>query len=123
MAVRGIRGATVVEENSSEAILKSTRELLEAIMGANPSLDTDEISSVIFTVTEDLNAAYPAIAAREIGWDQVPLLCSREIAVPGGMPKCIRVLLHWNTDVLQSEVCHVYLGEAIRLRPDLVEEK
>jgi chorismate mutase len=123
MAVRGIRGATVVDENSSEAILKSTRELLEAIMGANPSLDTDEISSVIFTVTEDLNAAYPAIAAREIGWDQVPLLCSREIAVPGGMPKCIRVLLHWNTGVLQSEVCHVYLGEAISLRPDLVEEK
>ena len=121
MAVRGVRGATVVKDNTPEEILRGTRELLEAVVGANPSLDSEQVVSVIFTVTDDLDAAYPAKAARQIGWDQVPLLCSREIAVPGSLPKCVRVLLHWNTDLHQSDIRHVYLGEAANLRPDITK--
>jgi chorismate mutase len=121
MAVRGVRGATVVKDNTPEDILRGTRELLEAVVGANPSLDSEQVVSVIFTVTDDLDAAYPAKAARQIGWDQVPLLCSREIAVPGSLPKCVRVLLHWNTDLHQSDIRHVYLGEAANLRPDITK--
>ncbi len=120
MPVRGIRGANVAGENSESAILSATRELLEAIQAANPDLRTDDLASVIFTVTEDLDAAYPARAARQIGWSQVPLFCAREIPVPGSLRLCIRVLLHWNTGLHQSAIQHVYLGEAARLRPDLV---
>jgi chorismate mutase len=119
MSVRGIRGATVAEEDLPEAILKATRELLEAIQLANPTLQPEDLGSAIFTVTDDLSAAYPAEAARQMGWSQVPLLCSREIPIPGGLERCIRVLLHWNTDRTQAEVRHVYLGRAASLRPDL----
>jgi len=119
MAVRGIRGATVVGNNTPEEILRGTHKLLEAIVEANPSLISEQIVSVIFTMTDDLDAAYPAKAARQIGWDQIPLLCSREIAVPGSLPKCVRILLHWNTDLTQSGIKHVYLGEAAKLRPDI----
>lgn len=119
MALRGIRGAITAEENQTEAILKATRQLLESIQEANPGLHPEDISSVIFTVTDDLNAAYPAEAARQLGWSQVPLLCTREIPVPGGLGFCIRVLLHWNTELEQKDVRHVYLGKAAGLRPDL----
>ncbi len=78
-----------------------------------------DLASALFTVTEDLSAAYPAAAARELGWTDVPLICAREIPVPGGLPRCIRVLLHWNTDLPQSAIRHVYLGAAAALRPDL----
>ncbi len=119
MPVRGIRGANTASADQSEAILVATRELLEAILAQNPGLVPEEITSVLFTVTDDLSAAYPAKAARQIGWVQTPLMCAREIPVPGGLPRCIRVLLHWNTPLPQSAIRHVYLGEATQLRPDL----
>lgn len=119
MPLRGIRGATVAEHDQEEAILQATQELLSAIMMANPTLKIDDLASVFFSVTEDLSATYPAQAARELGWNEVPLLCSREIPVPGSLPRCIRVLLHWNTDLPQHAIRHVYLGAAAELRPDL----
>ncbi len=119
MPVRGVRGATVVTEDQPTVILQATSELLQAMLEANPSLRPEDIASAIFTLTEDLQAAYPALAARQLGWEQVPMICSREIPVPGSRPRCIRILLHWNTDLGQKEIRHVYLGEARSLRPDL----
>ena len=119
MPVRGVRGAIDVSENRSESILAATHELLSAIMEANPALRSADLASGIFTTTEDLSAAYPAQAAREMGWNAVPMICSREIPVPGGLARCIRVLLHWNTDIPQNAIRHVYLGAAASLRPDL----
>jgi chorismate mutase len=119
MAVRGIRGATTVHEDRSDAILSATRELLLAVCAANPEMRPEDIASIFFTVTDELHAVYPALAARQMGWEEVPLLCAREIPVPGSVPCCIRVLLHWNTDRPQHEIQHVYLGEAVQLRPDL----
>ena len=119
MSLRGIRGATVVTADEAEAILAATRELLSAMLAANPGLEPDDIASIFFTLTHDLRAVHPALAARQLGWGMVPLMCAQEIPVPGGMPKCIRVLIHWNTDVLQGEIHHVYLGGAAKLRPDL----
>lgn len=122
MPVRGVRGATVASQNQPEAILAATRELLLAIVDANPGLHPDDLASVFFTVTADLQSTYPALAARQIGWLQVPLLCAQEIEVPDSMPRCIRVLLHWNTERAGAEIRHVYLGEAASLRPDLKRE-
>ncbi len=122
MTVRGIRGATVAIEDHGSAILGATRDLLQAILAANP-VHPDDIASVFFTVTEDISSTYPALAARELGWQNVPLLCSREIPVPGSLPLCIRVLIHWNTDLPQKAIQHVYLGEAAILRPDLTPDK
>jgi len=119
MTVRGIRGATVADANEADAILDATRELLLAILDSNLDLHPEDVASVTFTVTDDLDATYPALAARQLGWMQVPLICGREIPVPGGLPKCIRVMIHWNTRLPQSEVRHVYLKDATRLRPDL----
>jgi len=119
MPIRGIRGAIDVQADSAEEILRATHVLLTEIMEANPGLQSAEIASVIFTCTEDLISAFPARAAREMGWQAVPMICSQEIPVPGSLPRCIRVLLHWNTDLTQSEIQHVYLGKAVNLRPDL----
>ncbi len=119
MAIRGVRGAIVAQADRQDCIVEATQELLQGILNANPNLTTDEIASVLFTVTEDLSATYPALAARLIGWNQVPMMCAREIPVPGGLPLCIRVLIHWNTEIPQSAVRHVYLGQAARLRPDI----
>jgi chorismate mutase len=119
MPVRGVRGATVTCEDKPEAILAATRELLVAILKANQTLEPEDIASAIFTVTNDLSAAYPAEAARHLGWNHVPLICALEIPVPGSLPRCIRVLLHWNTHLPQDAIRHVYLGDAVRLRPDL----
>jgi chorismate mutase len=119
MPVRGIRGAISIEEDRAEDILEATRELLEAILQANPSLTPEDIASITFTLTPDLCAVHPALGARQMGWGQVPLLCGLEIAVPGSMPKVLRVLIHWNTHLPQSEVRHMYLRRAIALRPDL----
>jgi len=121
MSVRGIRGATVAERDQAEEILRATHELLLALLACNPALRSQDITSAIFTVTEDLSNAYPAQAARELGWHQVPMLCTREIPVPGGMARCIRVLLHWNTELPQDAIQHVYLRQAKELRPDLSE--
>jgi chorismate mutase len=118
MAVRGVRGATVSENDDPKIILSATRKLLNAILSENPDMVLEDIASVLFTATDDLNSDYPAKAAREMGWNQVPLICAREIPVPGGLAGCIRVLIHWNTDTPQSEIRHVYLGAAASLRPD-----
>jgi chorismate mutase len=119
MPVRGIRGAIDVSDNRSESILAATQDLLLAILEENPSLRSEDLASGIFTTTEDLNDAYPAQAAREMGWNTVPMICSREIPVPGGLARCIRVLLQWNTDLPQHAIHHIYLGAAASLRPDL----
>ncbi|MCA9054291.1 MAG: chorismate mutase [Planctomycetaceae bacterium] len=119
MSVRGIRGATSVPENTSEQMLEATRELLAEILRANGLTGFEDIVSAIFTTTPDLTAAFPAEAARGLGMSHVPLLCASEIAVPHGMPRCIRVLLHVNTPRSQHEVVHVYLREAKKLRPDM----
>jgi chorismate mutase len=108
----------VVRANTQEAILEATRELLEAMVQAN-GLGVDDIVSIFFTLTPDLNAEFPALAARELGWTRVPLLCATEIDVPGAMPRCLRVLMHVNTARPVTEIQHVYLGEAAALRPDL----
>jgi chorismate mutase len=114
-----VRGATTAAQDQAEEILSATRELMEAILQANPALQPEDIASVIFTTTADLRAVYPARAARELGWTEVPLMCAQEIPVPEGLPRCIRVLLHWNTELPQVAIRHVYLREAVRLRPDL----
>jgi chorismate mutase len=121
MTVRGIRGAISVDVNGAEPIVAATRELLERIVAAN-GLATEDVASVIFTATSELDAAYPARAAREMGWVHVPLLCMQEMAVVGSLPRCIRVLVLWNTDRPAAQVRHVYLRRARALRPDLVEE-
>jgi chorismate mutase len=118
MACRGIRGATTVEANSATAILSATGDLLARIVEAN-EVEAADVASALFTATPDLTAAFPAQAAREMGWHHVPLLDAQEIAVPGSLPHCVRVLVHWNTDKSQDEIRHVYLGEAASLRPDL----
>jgi chorismate mutase len=120
MAIRGVRGAIQVEEDTPEAIAQATRQLLGAIQDSNPGLQPTDLASAFFTLTIDLSATYPALAAREFpGWEYVPLLCGQEIPVPTGMPRCLRVLIHWNTTLDQKEICHVYLGETAKLRPDL----
>ncbi len=118
--IRGIRGATTVEADSPAQILSATQEVLEAILRANPVMRVEEVASAFFTVTDDLASVHPALAARQMGWDHVPMMCAREIPVPGSLPRCIRVLVHWNTNLEQSAIKHVYLREAVRLRPDLV---
>ncbi|HEU5439751.1 MAG TPA: chorismate mutase [Ktedonobacterales bacterium] len=115
---RGIRGATTAAANTPEAILEATRELLAALTAGN-ALAPDDIASAFFTVTDDLDAVHPARAARQLGWEGVALLCAREIPVPGDVPRCIRVLLHVNTELPASALRHVYLGAATALRPDL----
>lgn len=122
MQLQGIRGATTTANDQPEDILSVTKELLQAILKANPSLISNDIGSALFTVTEDLTSVYPAQAAREMGWQDVPLMCFREIPIPGSLSHCIRVLLHWNTNLKQQEINHVYLRDAISLRPDLQEE-
>jgi chorismate mutase len=119
MAVRGIRGATCVTNDDPQQIREATQELMEQILERNQIADFDDIISSIFTTTEDLNSAFPAEAARQIGMSLVPLLCAREIPVEGSMPHCIRVLLHVNTDRQSADIEHVYLREAKQLRPDM----
>jgi chorismate mutase len=119
MSVRGIRGAICVEQDCADEILQATRTLLAAILTANQGLVPENVASIFFTATVDMSATHPALAAREMGWSQVPLLCATEIPVPGSLPLCIRVLVHWNTDLPQAAIQHVYLGKAASLRPDL----
>ncbi|HEY7343583.1 MAG TPA: chorismate mutase [Ktedonobacterales bacterium] len=120
MRCRGLRGATTAADNSAKAILAATRELLERLVARN-TLDVADIASAFFTVTDDLDAAYPALAARELGWNEVALLCAREIPVPGSVARCIRVLLHINTTKGQGDLRHVYLREAVALRPGFAD--
>lgn len=115
MRCRGIRGATTVESNTGKDILEASKELLRQVSEAN-KLDKNEIASVIFTTTEDLNAEFPAMAARQMGWTDVPLLCAREINVPGSLPKCLRILILVNTEKTPQELVHVYIKGAKDLR-------
>ena len=114
---RGIRGATTVVENDADMILAATRELFQAMIAAN-GVDEKDVASVLFTVTRDLDAAYPAVAARQLGWTSTALMCVQEMAVRDSLPRCIRVLVHWNTEMERSEIHHIYLHEACHLRPD-----
>ena len=115
---RGIRGATTVEQDSADAILEATRELLACIIQAN-GVAVQDVASAFFTATPDLTAAFPAEAARQLGWQHVALLDAQEIPVPGSLPYCVRVLVHWNTNRSPGEIHHVYLRGASSLRPDL----
>ena len=119
MAVRGIRGATTVEADVPEEILSATQELLRSILDRNGIEDFDDVVSAVFTTSPDLTSTFPAEAARALGMSFVPLLCASEIAVPGSMPRCIRVLLHVESTRTAREIVHVYLREARRLRPDV----
>ena len=120
MPIRGIRGATTVSADDPELILEATRELLEAILQQNEAMDPEDVASALFTVTDDLASTFPAQGARQMGWGLVPMLCAREIPVPNSLPRVIRVLVHWNTELKQNKITHVYLREAVKLRPDLV---
>lgn len=120
MPTRGIRGATTVPADEPDLILDATRELLEEILAENDTMRPEDITSAFFTVTDDLASTFPAQAARQMGWSLVPMLCAREIPVPNSIPRVIRVLVHWNTDLPQDQITHVYLREAVKLRPDLV---
>lgn len=120
MPIRGIRGATTVAADEPELILQATRELLEEILAENEGMRPEDVASAIFTVTDDLASTFPAQGARQMGWGLVPMLCAREIPVPNSLPRVIRVLVHWNTELAQDQITHVYLRDAVKLRPDLV---
>lgn len=122
MHIRGIRGAITADDNSEDAILTATTDLLQQMADVN-GVESDEIAAIIFTCTSDLNAVFPAEAARRLKWTTVPLLSASEMAVPGALARCIRVLMLWNTPRSQEEVVHVYLRGATALRPDLKERR
>jgi chorismate mutase len=117
MQCRGVRGATTADANTRDDILRATRELL-ALMIRQNAIKAEDVASVIFSTTSDLDAEFPALAARQLGWLDVALLCNHELDVPGSLRRCIRVLMHWNTDVAQKDIIHVYVKEAANLRPD-----
>jgi len=120
MVCRGVRGATTIASNSRSEILRATRRLLALIIRLN-GIQPDEVASAIFTTTRDLNAEFPALAARQLGWLDAALLCGHEMDVPHSLPHCIRILVHWNTSKSIHDIHHVYLGEAVKLRPDKAE--
>ncbi|MEP7199807.1 MAG: chorismate mutase [Chloroflexota bacterium] len=118
--LRGIRGATTVVADTADEIADATRALLEAIVARN-ELDVADIAAATFSTTGDVRAAFPAATARALGWTRVPMDCYQQMDVPHSLPRCIRVLVLWNTDKRQDEIQHVYLGEAKQLRPDLIQ--
>ena len=123
MMVRGIRGATTVDRNGEKEILEATGQLMLKIIEEN-ALEPEQIAGVLITVTQDLDAAFPAKAIRAIsGWELVPLMCSVEMAAEGGLPLCVRLMVLANTDKRQDEIRHVYLNGAAVLRPDLVQRQ
>jgi chorismate mutase len=117
LACRGIRGATTAIANTAEDILEATDELMRVLIHLN-DLEPEDIVSAIFTTTPDLTATFPALAARNIGWTEVPLICSHEMNVPGSLQRAVRVLLHVNTTRTPQEIRHVYLKDAQQLRPE-----
>jgi len=121
MLVRGIRGAIIVNSNTKEEIIEITKELLVALQREN-NFKIEDIVSIFFNATPDLNAAFPAQAARELGWDRVPLFDMQEIDVPGSLPRCIRILIQINCSKSQQEIRHCYLRGAKILRKDLIKE-
>lgn len=116
--LRGIRGATVIKENIKEEILKATKDLLLKMIDEN-KINKGDIASIFFSMTKDLDAEFPAFAARDLGFDFTPLLCLNEISVPGSLEKCIRILIHVNTNMDQKNIKHIYIGDAKALRADL----
>jgi chorismate mutase len=118
MHCRGVRGATTADSNSRDDILTATRQLLALIIRIN-GIEPQDVGSAIFSLTRDLDAEFPALAARQLGWLDVPLLCTYEVDVPGSLRRCVRVLIHWNTDKPQNEIRHIYVKDAERLRPDI----
>ena len=120
MALRAIRGAVQLDDDSREHLLDSTRELVAAVMAAN-GLHPDELISIIFTCTPDLTSEFPAVAAREVGLGSVPLLCAVEIDVAGAMPRVVRLMAHAETDLTREQVQHVYLRGAVALRRDIAQ--
>jgi chorismate mutase len=118
MPCRGVRGATTVPANTRDEILTATRQLV-ALMVRRNGINPRDVASAIFTTSPDLDAEFPALAARQLGWLEVPLLCGHEMAIPGSLQRCIRVLVHWNTDQPQDAIQHVYIRDAEKLRPDL----
>jgi chorismate mutase len=122
MALRGIRGAITIDSNDREEIISKTCRLLKTLVQEN-DLKVEDVASAIFSVTDDVNAEFPAVAARKLGWSYTPLLCTREIPVPGSLQSCIRILLHVNSDKDQAEMNHSYLGGAHSLRPDLDQDE
>ena len=117
---RGVRGATTADDNSRDAILAAARQLLALMIRVN-DIRKEDVCSAMFTTTSDLDAEFPALAARQLGWLEVPLICTHEISVPGSLRRCVRILVHWNTTRTQDEIHHVYIKEAVRLRPDLCQ--
>jgi len=118
MPVRGIRGATTVPNNERESIIEAAKELLRTMIEAN-DIQAEDVASAWFTTTPDLNAEFPAVGARQLGWTFVPLMCGHEMSVPGSLPMCLRILLHVNTEKSIHDVHHVYIRGASALRPDL----
>lgn len=117
--IRGVRGATTVRKNQGDEIVSSTEELLVKMIESN-MVAPDSVASIIISATEDITAAFPAKALRKIeGWTYVPVMCMREIPVPGSLKMCIRIMMHINTNTSQDKLIHVYLNEAKTLRPDL----
>jgi chorismate mutase len=120
MPCRGVRGATTADANTPEALLEATLQLL-ALMIRQNGIEQEDVASAIFTTTIDLDAEFPALAARQLGWFHVPLLCLHELDVPGSLRRCVRILLHWNTEKTADDIIHVYIKGAERLRPDLTK--
>lgn len=119
--IRGVRGATTVKENKEDEILDATEKLFRTMVMAN-KINAKEVASVFISVTEDITATFPAKAMRRLtGWGHVPVMCMREIPVPGALEKCVRIMMHVNTSMPQDEITHIYLEEAVALRPDLVK--
>ena len=117
MPCRGVRGATTADANTSEDVLQAARQLL-ALMIRQNGIEPEDVASAVFSTTPDLDAEFPALAARQLGWFDVALMCIHEIDVPGSLRRCVRVLLHWNTDKPADEIVHVYIKQAANLRPD-----
>ena len=118
LVCRGVRGATTAANNDRDEILTATRQLLALMIRLN-QIEPKDVCSAIFSTTRDLDSEFPALAARQLGWLEVPLMCTNEIHVPGSLEKCVRILIHWNTTKSQEEITHVYTNDAVRLRPDL----
>jgi len=118
LSVRAVRGAVTVDNNSSEDVMNETIKLLSRMIDDNV-INKDDIISIIFSTTHDINAAFPAAAARKMGWTDIPLMCTNEMDVPGSLPKCIRILMHINSDKTNAQLRHIYMKDARKLRPDL----
>ena len=117
--VRGVKGATTTDGTTAEDVLAATEQLLSTLIDAN-GIDQDDVAAVQFTTSPDLVAEFPAVAARErFGWNDVPLMCGHEMARPGALSQCLRILIFWNTDKAQNEIRHAYINDAAKLRPDL----